>query len=215
MEGKVLILSKTKMAQGKTCVGGIDITNNRSVRLNPHELSVNCPYNIKEVWDITYNILSDRGEPHCYEDVTVVKRKLRETFNSNTDSLIQLIRDNTSVHLYKCSLLMTFGGMLKNTINGTCYIDKQMIPNHSTCFWICDRNIVRKDYNNKIRYNYNDGTLKWGFNIPFVGLEANPINIIPIGSLIRLSLAHWWTPQDSEDDLRCYLQLSGYFLNKL
>ena len=35
--------------------------------------------------------------------------------------------------------------------------------------------------------------------------------IIPKGKIIRLSLAKWWKPEDSDIELRCYLQLSGWY----
>lgn len=84
------------------------------------------------------------------------------------------------------------------------------VPNHSTCFWICDQDIVRKNHQGKIKFHYKDDNHIWGYNISYVGLEDDPVDIIPQGSLIRLSLAHWWSPGDTEE--RCYLQLSGYFL---
>ena len=45
----------------------------------------------------------------------------------------------------------------------------------------------------------------------YVG-EESPIKVIPAGTLVRLSLARWWTP-DSEpnDGEKCYLQLSGWY----
>ena len=48
----------------------------------------------------------------------------------------------------------------------------------------------------------------YGYTISYVGSDE-PLNTIEEGSLIRLSLAHWWKPEDSDDEERCYLQLSG------
>ena len=37
--------------------------------------------------------------------------------------------------------------------------------------------------------------------------------MIPAGTLVRVSLAHWWRPEDDHTgELRCYVQLSGWFL---
>jgi len=109
----------------------------------------------------------------------------------------------------------TFEGKLNCTNSGTFYISEDEngcgVPQNSTCFWLCDMEIRRKDSYGKIRYNYNDGTRHWGYDITYVGLEENPVQIIPKGTLVRLSLAHWWKPQGSEDEERCYLQLSGWY----
>lgn len=43
----------------------------------------------------------------------------------------------------------------------------------------------------------------------YVGFQ-NEIDTITTGSLVRLSLARWWTKNNSVDK-RCYLQLSGWF----
>ena len=46
----------------------------------------------------------------------------------------------------------------------------------------------------------------------FVGFQE-PLAEIPAGALVRISLAHWWRPRDHpEEEERCYLQLSGWFL---
>jgi hypothetical protein len=49
---------------------------------------------------------------------------------------------------------------------------------------------------------------RYGYTISYVG-SVDPLDTIEPGSLIRLSLAHWWKPEDSDDEERCYLQLSG------
>ena len=47
--------------------------------------------------------------------------------------------------------------------------------------------------------------------MPYVGF-ADPIERIPKGALVRVSLARWWRPDDAPDmEERCYLQLSGWF----
>ena len=40
---------------------------------------------------------------------------------------------------------------------------------------------------------------------------APKINKIPAGTLIRISLARWWKPDDVDIEHRCYLQLSGWY----
>ena len=45
------------------------------------------------------------------------------------------------------------------------------------------------------------------------GADIVPIKVIPAGTLVRVSLARWWRPEDSEPNFeeRCYLQLSGWY----
>lgn len=48
------------------------------------------------------------------------------------------------------------------------------------------------------------------FSIKYVGF-AEPINKIPAGTLVRVSLARWWRPTETSEE-RCYLQLSGWYV---
>jgi hypothetical protein len=45
--------------------------------------------------------------------------------------------------------------------------------------------------------------------ITYVGFEP-AIELITHGSLVRVSLARWWRPDDDSEE-RCYLQLSGWY----
>jgi len=45
---------------------------------------------------------------------------------------------------------------------------------------------------------------------PYVGFEPK-VNLIPAGTLMKISLARWWKPEDSDMSERCYLQLSGWY----
>lgn len=209
---QVIIVSKTKMANDKVCVGGVDLDNSISVRLldknGYHESEEDCPYNIREVWEIEYTH-NPRPLPHS-EDVRVIRRAKNGVLKEEFSILGILEKSNIKIHTG--NIREIFEGKVNFTDSGTMYISKENISQNSTCFWICDREIRRKDYQNKIRYNYNDGTRQWGYNISYVGLEENPTQIIPKNTLIRLSLAHWWKPQNSEEEERCYLQLSGWYL---
>ena len=76
---------------------------------------------------------------------------------------------------------------------------------NSVGFWIADRNLYFQSNYNK--YNYSDGDI---FQLPYVGVD-NPINIIQKGTVIRVSLARWWS-KNNETEARCYLQLSGFYI---
>lgn len=206
---RVVIVSRTKMAEGRVCVGGIDAENSSPVRLldetGCHEYLSDCPYEIGELWNIEYIRDHRRDAPHT-EDVKVINRS---RIGPIPISMIEAL-NRTTTKIYKGSLRDTFEGCLQYTSSGSMYINNDNVPTHSTCFWLSDRDLYRDDFNNKIRYKYKDGTLRYGFSMPYVGLES-PCEVIPKGTLIRLSLAHWWSPADSDQEERCYLQLSGWY----
>ena len=214
VQSQVLIVSKTRMANDCVCIGGIDTGNKKSVRLmnegGYHDYIDDCPFNIREVWNIAYSKNKVRSLPHS-EDIEVISKEMSYVLDSEKSMLDFLIEIQFNV--YQGSIFNTFEGKLKCTDSGTFYISEDDVPNNSTCFWICDSVIRRDDYNDKIRYNYNDGnrTFRWGHRIAYVGLEDNPAQIIQRGTLVRLSLAHWWAPEDSDTEERCYLQLSGWY----
>jgi ATP-dependent DNA helicase RecQ len=104
-----------------------------------------------------------------------------------------------------------YDGLLQNTGAGALFIaERSGLPPYSTMFWRPDQPLQRADDGKRIRYRYPapDG----GRTLVFVGFQE-PVETIPAGALLRVSLAHWWRPRsDDEIELRCYVQLSGWFL---
>lgn len=209
---KVLILSKTKMLGGRVCVGGVDLDARCSIRLldseGHHETQDECPYELLSVWNVEYSRNNRRSAPHL-EDVNVVKREPVGTIVKPKE-LTKLRHYN--VKMYNSPLLEVFDGKLSSTEHGSLYIDHEKgVTEYSTCFWTCDRNLRKNRYSTeqKIKYDYRDSDGRW-YHITYVGVDHIP-DIIPAGSLIRLSLAHWWHPEGDDVEDRCYLQLSGFF----
>ena len=93
-----------------------------------------------------------------------------------------------------------------NTGAGYLSINNQNLPTHSVGFWISDKPL--KYENDHYFYPAINGTslrkMKYK-GIPEAILE------IPANTLLRVSLAKWWKPNDSLIEKRCYLQLSGWF----
>jgi hypothetical protein len=206
---KILIVAKTKMANEKVCVGGIDLNRLTSVRLfdkdGSHESQTDCPYEIRDIWDIEY-IPCPRPLPHS-EDVKVINRTKNRVLKQEFSILDVLKKINFQI--YTGCIRETFEGKLNCTNSGALYVSGENLPQNSTCFWICNKEIIRH-YQRKNKYNYTDDTHRLCYRISYVGLE-NSIQIIPQNTLVRLSLAHWWSPEDAEDEERCYLQLSGWY----
>lgn len=200
------------MQDNRVCVGGVDLDNKCSVRLlninGLHEHFNECPYNLLRIWEIAYSKTNKRPAPHL-EDVAVHKRT-KTPYIVKPKELPKLEKYN--IKIFRHSLLTTFDGKLNSTDSGSLYISSQKgVTDYSTCFWVCDRDLIKNRFSTeqKIKYDYQFGT-KW-YHIPYVGLENGP-DIIKSGTLIRLSLAHWWHPKDNNGiENRCYLQLSGFF----
>jgi ATP-dependent DNA helicase RecQ len=100
--------------------------------------------------------------------------------------------------------------MTQATNSGALYISERAgIPPYSTTFWRPDQSLQREDDAKRIRYRYP--TADGGRSLTFVGFQEPP-DVLPAGTLLRVSLAHWWLPPEIADgEYRCFVQLSGYF----
>ncbi len=216
---QVIIVSRTKMAGGLVCVGGVDVDNQRSVRLldtrGHHETADSCPYTIWDIWDIDYYLNQRRPNPHT-EDVNVTRRIKIDRVdvpNMSVNRFAELMF-NSNIPIFRGSLFSVFDGKLRCTDMDKLYISKEDVPKYSTCFWINDKQLLGyKNNRGRWQYRYIDMSNRYGYTISYVG-SAEPLDTIEAGSLIRLSLAHWWKPEDSNDEERCYLQLSGCLIER-
>lgn len=211
---QVIIVSRTKMAGDRVCVGGVDIDNRFSLRLltarGTHETACECPYQIWDIWDMDYYLTHERPNPHT-EDANVTRRVKVERVDAPNMSVNRFASflESSGIPIFRGSLFSVFDGKLKLTDADKMYISKEDVPTYSTCFWVNDKRLL--GYTNdrgRWQYRYNDMSNRYGYTISYVG-SAEPLANIEAGSLIRLSLAHWWKPEDSNDEERCYLQLSG------
>jgi len=102
-----------------------------------------------------------------------------------------------------------FDGRLQASPSGALYIaGRTGIPSRSTMFWTPDQPLALDYEGKRIRYRYPTGD--GGRTVTFVGFQE-PVESIPAGTLLRVSLAHWWRPKEAPDEeLRCYVQLSGW-----
>ena len=209
----VLIVSKTKMQHG-ICVGGVTL-DGEFVRLldeNGHHPNEDTRYEIRQLWDTVFKQpYNPRPLPHS-EDVCVISKRLKGTLKEGMTMMEFL--NSKNIPVYRGGISNLFEAKLQFTPQGSGFINKDNIPKNSVCFWVTDRNIGRNDYKGKVRYNYNNGSRRWGYNISYVGL-LDPVEIIPKGTLIRMSLAHWWQRPGEDDEERCYLQLSGWYDTKI
>ena len=205
---KVLIVAKTRMGGG-ACIGAIT-EEGESVRLipfneDPHD-GANREYEIGDVWKISAEPVTNLISPHI-ENVVVYEKHQLGTANNLIDSIERLMppKVGAPTELYE--------GLLQSTGSGAIYIAKQSgVPPYSTTFWQPDQPLIRDTERKNVRYRYP--TEKGGCTLTFVGFQE-PLEIIPAGTLVRVSLAHWRQPEDTPDvEERCYAQLSGWFFKE-
>jgi ATP-dependent DNA helicase RecQ len=202
---KVLIVAKTRRGSG-ACVGGITETG-QSVRLIAHGAAHNeragLEYEVGEVWEVDSTIDPGIIPPHVENTIVYRARRLRDS-NKVTETIARFMPPVIG------GPEQLFDGYARATTSGVLYICKDAgLPSRSTMFWIADKPL-RLDFEAKrIRYRYS--TSDGGRTLTFVGFQE-PVREIAAGTLLRVSLAHWWRPNDRPDEeLRCFVQLSGWF----
>lgn len=203
---KVLIVGKTRM-QNSACIGGLLLNDNKSVRLlqqNESNYPKDTDFEIGQVWNIEFNPRSTVIPPHI-EDILVN----RKTFVRDVPRLREFLSGR--IRPWTGSPDDLFDRRIRATSNEGGYISESTgIPVCSTGFWIPDQTLVQNRSGNKIRYRYPG--VSSVREMTYVGF-ADPIESIPSGTLVRVSLARWWRPPDADKtfEFRCYLQLSGWF----
>ncbi len=206
---KVLIVGRTRMGRGnQRCIGGIDISNGTPIRLfdsNANYFNQRTPYQTGEVWKMaTTNPPRERLDPPHVEGRCIQEAKRIQVWGN--DSVSRAIR--VLCPPWEGDVNCLFDGLLQRTGSGSSYISKYGgVPDHSTGFWINSRALEAKDGLSSSRR-----LVCGNFGFPFVGDEEMPVSI-PAGSLIRVSLARWWSPDNSDMEDRCYLQISGVLSN--
>lgn len=203
---EILITSKTHKGKA-ACVGGIVIANNKLVRLlnsGNWDQYADTDLDIGDVWNINFHDREDVVPPHI-EDVIIQSKSYNRKIENISDFII-----NSGIAIYRGAPNQIFNGRLGWTGNGSGYLcNRDDLPTNSVGFWISNKDLVLDDDDK--HYNYDsDDWFEPNKRFPYVGFEPK-VKRIPAGTLMRMSLARWWRPEDSEIDERCYLQLSGWY----
>jgi len=190
------------------CVGAM-LTNGRMLRLlkrNGYNQDHDTNYNIGDVWDIDFINKRAIRHPHV-EDVLVQ----RGTYlNRRIEDLSQYIQNRPNVQIWNGSPDNLFDGLLEWTNGGSGYISENgEVPQCSVGFWISNRDLKCKSFHG-IRFEYPNQGYGWR-SLKYVGVEENVPDSISEGTLLRVSLARWWTGSEGGQEERCYLQLSGWY----
>lgn len=199
---KVLIVSRTRMKKG-VCCGGIDLATGEFIRLHDHygrNLTSDAPFQVGQIYNMEYRkAFNARPIPHSEDKEIMPSFELSNQLT--TDDFIKEIDRLVTV---PCGGLdAIFDGKLRRSAYST-YISPEDVPHNSVCFWRPNAPLIKSVFLSKTRYWFD------GCNaISFVGFQE-PVDFIPAGTLLRMSLANWWSPDDITEK-RCYLQLSGWF----
>ncbi len=203
---EILITSKTHKGNA-ACIGGLVLANNRLVRLlNPGNWDqyANTDFVIGDIWDIQFKDREDPDPPH-FEDIIIHTKKHLRSLKDLSTFLLQC-----GVTIYRGDPTQIFNGILLWTLNGSGYLEgREILPTNSVGFWVSDRDLILDKDDKHYKYSSNN-LLMQPKRFPYVGFEKK-VNTIPQGTLIRISLARWWKPEDIHIQERCYLQLSGWY----
>lgn len=201
---KVVIVAKTRMGSA-ACIGGLTFAG-ESVRLIAADRDNNdhagMEYEVGDVWDVQATPDPVLIPPHIENIIVHEKRRLPAL-----DDLPAFVRQHMPPRVGGLEEL--FEGLTQANRQGSLYIANQTgLPSFSTMFWQPDQPLAMDVEGKRIRYCYPAGD--GGKKLTFVGFQE-PLPELPTGTLLRVSLAHWWRPTDRPDkELRCYVQLSGW-----
>ena len=203
---KVLIVAKTHM-KNAFCIGSYDLTNKKNVRLltsAEENQPLDTKFNIGQVWEIDYISRPNIIKPHV-EDVLVQ----RASFVKEIDDMYGFLLQN--VNIWKGNPEVIFNGKISFPMGGSGYLEQKFSDlSQSVGFWIPDDDIELTILDNKKHYLYFGQQV---YYFPFVG-SINKIDKISKGTILRVSLTRWWSPNLDKIPKRCYCQLSGWFENK-
>ncbi|MDQ1301538.1 MAG: ATP-dependent helicase RecQ, partial [Chloroflexota bacterium] len=204
---RVLIVAKTRQGSG-ACIGGITFEG-QSVRLIAANAATNehagLEYSVGEVWEIEATPAAQVIPPHVENIVVHARRRL-----GAMPGPIPFIEERMPP--VAGGIARLYEGLAQSVPGGPLFIAQRTgIPAFSTTFWRPDQPLQRDEESKRIRYRYP--TPDGGRTLTFVGFQE-PLDLIPAGTLLRVSLAHWWRPRDAGDEIeqRCYVQLSGWYL---
>jgi len=202
---RVLIVAKTRRGSG-ACVGGItqDGTSVRLVAADGRgDDRAGLEYQVGEVWEIDSSPDPRVIPPHVENILVHVACRLDRA--PNTEELIRRFMPPVEGGPDRL-----FGGLLYYRCSGALFIAPDTgPPSFSTQFWVSNRPLRLDREGKRIHYCYPklDGRRL----LTFVGFQE-PLPEIPAGTLLRVSLAHWWRPKNEpKQELRCHVQLSGWF----
>ncbi len=149
--GRFFIIAKSLMANERVCVEAIDIDRRLSVRVlasnRHHYLISECPYNVRDIWAFEYQNNEPQEAPFTEKDIYVeLAQKLKTIDNTTT---ISDCLNKISYPITEGFLENTFDGKLMGSRGAMCIL-RDDVPDFSSCFWLCDRDLKREDAHGRV-----------------------------------------------------------------
>ncbi len=202
------------------CLGGVAMQGNNAFLVRPipgegeHGWPADLDVQVGEVWEVGLRRSRDIEAPHV-EDCVCDFRNHIETLT--TERLLALVRRMKPI--WRGGIRNVFDHHLRYTRSDAprAYVagrgDPSTLPSGSVGFWELpaplSRHVEERDGRQRSLYAYA-GPYSDIF-IPYVG-ESPALDVIPKGTIVRVSLARWWCPEANPMmEERCYLQLSGWY----
>lgn len=205
---EILIVAKTHMKTA-ACVGGFEINTKKNVRLltsDGDNQPKDTEFEVGQIWDITYCIRKDITPPHNEDILIQTKRFIKKQFNLN-----DFLKDNATI--WQGSPDDIFENKLLFLTGQSGYITKRVgIPSQSVGFWLSDTDLELTILSDKKHFFYFGEFGPKIFAFPFVGFKPIVDKLLK-GTLIRVALARWWSPNPDIIEKRCYCQISGWYEN--
>lgn len=222
---RTLIVSRTVCGSGdKRCIGGITRVDGSaegvrytSVRLiKPHSYKgfwpKSAPYQIGDVWDLNLEDPANLEPPHVEDKLVRGGQIVRRLSSRELEHrLLEITPSMTPKFYWEGGPQELFNGKLESSRSEKGYVTRGDITDTSTGFWVPDSELIL-DHNPSGKsghYCYR----KWSNQrvvrcLKYVG-ESEPIEVIPRETLVRVSLARWWTGGNNPEV--CWLMMSGWY----
>lgn len=199
---EVLIVARTRIGGG-VCIGGLRLDDSRNVRLMTATGAyqpATSPYTVGEVYEMTLTPEPHLEPPHVENVRVAVARRVRVE-----PAMVKLL--TTRVSIVRSSADRLFEGKLGYTSRDRPYIGRDDLPKGSVEFWEPERPLLWAPEDK--RYVYSSSSTG-DYVFTYAGVDA-PVDEIPPGTLVRISLATWYPGTEPAERQRCYTQVSGWF----
>ena len=196
----VVIVGKTLMGPEQLCIGALNVQDWSSLRLFPKNSDGKWKHNSTIEIGQTYEIRGYKPYPTILPHSEDFKLRSISALGEFGGNLPLSISNNIKVARQGVESL--FKGCLILNQAQSLTIKHANVPTFSTQFWVPNQDLIRLNKWDKDFYVFGEHRIR------YVGYRT-PIDLIPAGSLVRLSLARWWAPPNQEES--CYLQVSGWW----
>ncbi|MCS6919526.1 MAG: hypothetical protein NZM28_07125 [Fimbriimonadales bacterium] len=226
-EFEAIIVALTHMHEGRCCVGALQVERDASGQLRPvrnwrllaadgsFPLLSATAFRVGEIWRVAaepspaYRL----KPPHLEDSRLRYAERVGRLDEPLAQNLYAILTRNSNIPLVRGGVELLFQGKLQrdmqNAKDGWArYILPSDSPTHSTSFWIPNFSLRVEMQFNKLRAFSREAQL--GLSYVAVEPRMQAGSVIPSGSLLRVSLARPWSP-DENTPPKSYMMLSQFY----